>query len=271
MFYSLTDWSGIGTFHFVGLKNYTKILFSPPFNRIFSNALWHNFFYFFMSTLTSVIFGMFVAIGLENTRLARVYRTIYFMPIVMAIIAVGFLWNLILNPNWGILNRFLNVVGLSHFALPWLGSDSLALPVIILVDSWRSAGFSIVVFGAALTYIPKELIEAARVDGAKRLDVITKIELPLLMSTFFTVLILNFIWSFGVFDIIMALEDIGGGPYYSTDTLALFFYRSAFGYTGHSAMGLSFATSIAVLTFIVILLVTLMLLFIRKHVESRFL
>ena len=269
MFYSLTDWSGVGAYHFIGFTNYSKILFTQPFQGIFLNALGHNFFYFLMSTVTSVIFGMFVAIVLENTKFSKIYRIIYFLPIVMAIIAVGFLWNLLLNPNWGVINQFLNAIGLSTLALPWLGSMKLALPIIILVDSWRSAGFSIVVFSAALSYIPRELIEAAHMDGAKRFDVITKITLPLLLPTFFTVMTLNFIWSFGVFDIIMALESIGGGPYYSTDTLALFFYRSSFGYTGHSSMGFGFGASIATLTFFVILIVTLVLLMVRRRIESR--
>ena len=269
IFYSMTDWSGVGAFHFVGFRNYSKILFTQPFQRIFLNALWHNFFYFLMSTVTSVIFGMFVAIILEDAKFSKIYRTIYFIPIVMAIIAVGFLWNLLLNPNWGIINQSLNALGLSIFAMPWLGSAKLALPTIILVDSWRSAGFSIVVFGAALSYIPRVLIEAAYVDGARRFDVITKITLPLLLPTFFTIVTLNFIWSFGVFDIIMALEGIGGGPYYSTDTLGLFFYRSSFGYTGHSSMGFGFGASIATLTFLIILFVTIALLFIRSWTESR--
>ena len=269
-YYAFTDWSGIGDAAFIGFENFRRLLFQSPFNAIFFNALKNNLVFFVATSFTSVIFGLFVAVLLEGTRLASFYRTIYFIPLVIAIIAVGYLFNTMLNPNRGVVNVFLESIGLGTLASPWLGDPLLALPTVILVDSWRTMGFSIVVFGAALKYIPNELHESSRIDGANSWQIFWRITLPLLLPTFMTVLTLNFLWSFGVFDIMVSLTDISGSPYFATDMLGLYFYRSSFGYTANSAIGLGFGTAIAILTFVVILCVTLTLIKVRQLLERRY-
>ncbi len=139
-------------------------------------------------------------------------------------VVVGFLWLLLLNPNWGgAVSQFLSIIGLEKWVAPWLGQESTALNMIILINFWRWFGYPVLVFKAGLQNIPEELNEAAIVDGANKWHLFRYITLPLLKPTIIMVTILTFIWDFNAFELVFVMQGSSGNPHYSTDLLATFF------------------------------------------------
>lgn len=265
---SLFEWKGIGAMKYVGLDNFRRLLFVSPYRDYFLGALKHNFVFFGLSFVMKVCGGLAIALVLaQDVRGAGFYRTVYFIPITLSMTAVGYLWGLLLNPQWGVVNNVLESIGLSRFALPWLGDAELALPTVAAVYTWRSVGFVIVVLHAAIVGVPRELRDAARVDGASRLQYTLRIMMPLLMPTIVTITVLEFIWSMDVFDVIYALTGLQGGPYRSTDVLGLLFYRTAFGGFSGSATELGMGSATAVLMFLIILPISLFLTALRRRTE----
>ena len=268
---SLYDWKGIGAMKFVGLENFKRLLFISPYRDDFFNALKHNGIFFFLSLLMKIVCGLLVSLILaQKLKGASIFRTIYFVPITLSMTVVGYLWGLLLNPQWGVVNKLLTLVGLGKFALSWLGDPSLALPTVVGVHAWRSIGFVVVILHAAILSIPNELFDSARIDGASRFQYARRITLPLLLPTILTVTTLEFIWSMDVFDIIYALTGTAGGPYHSTDVLGLLFYRTAFGGFSGSATEMGMGAAIAVLMFLIILPVSLVITSFRRRTETTF-
>lgn len=268
---SLYEWSGIGAMKFVGLANFKRLLFVAPYQNDFFNALKHNGFFFMLSLVMKIVCGLLVSLILaQKLKGASFFRGIYFIPITLSMTVVGYLWGLLLNPQWGIVNRLLALLGLGKFALSWLGDPNTALPTIVGVHAWRSTGFVVVILHAAILSIPSELSDTAQIDGANRFHYAWRIILPLLLPTILTVTTLEFIWSMDVFDIIYALAGTAGGPYHSTDVLGLLFYRTAFGGFGGSATEMGMGAAIAVLMFIIILPISLAITSIRRRTETPY-
>lgn len=259
---SLYDWPGIGPKKFIGLDNYKTILLGymqPEFLR----SVTHNALFFVWSWLLSIVPGLFFAFCLYvQLKGTNVFKVIFFFPNVISIVVVGFLFSLLLNPQWGLINALLRVVGLKAWAKPWLGEIKYAFPAIIGVTQWRGLGFYILVFLAAMMSVNKDEIEAARLDGASEFSIATKIIVPHLMPTIMTVTILKFIWSFNIFDIVYAMEGSQGGPAGSTDVLGTLFYRIAFGGLGSSGVGMGLGAAVVTIIFAVVFPVSLLYVFI---------
>jgi raffinose/stachyose/melibiose transport system permease protein len=259
-FLSLYAWPGVGPRRWVGLENYIKLFTRPPWSFDFGNALSHNVLLFGLAIVLKLVVGMLLALVLaENYRGARVYRTVVFLPIVISLIAVGFLWKLMLQPQWGAVPGLLRLVGLGHLVKPWLGDARLALVTIAVINAWRSMGFVVVVLGAAMLAIPAELDEAAIIDGASTAKRWRYITVPLSIPTVLTLLTLEFIWSFEQFDLVYALETSEGGPSRATDVLGLLFYRSAFGGFSGTQTQMGFGAAIAFTMFLMILPISIQL------------
>ena len=269
---SFFEWSGIGPMdHFVGLDNYMKWLTEEPFSTMFYRALWHNVIVFIINIIISIFFGMFISYLLsQKIKGAGIYKTLFFMPHTLSLAVVAFLWGLMLNPQWGVINKLLKAVGLDQFALPWLGGEHTALPVIIGIGLWHSLGFPILVFLAAMISIPKSLIEAAVVDGASSFKIFTKIVFPLLLPPMLTIAVLTFIGSFGTFELIFLLEGSEAGPFYSTDVLGTLFYRTAFGGMGSTATGMGLGASLATMMFIIVIPVSLIAVYLQKKFDVKY-
>ena len=249
---SFYHWPGVGKKIFVGLQNFKDILVGP-FAEEFRNALWHNIYFFVMTAIFEIGLGFLIAVLLTmNIKARRFFQTIVYLPNVISMVLVGFIWNMMLNPQWGLVNKFLKTIGLGVFAKPWLGDPALALNTVIAVNVWRHLGFYVIVFVAAIVNIPPSLIDAAYIDGANTFRIIRHIIFPLTVPTFRTLLILLFIWSFNVFDIIYALEGVQAGPFRSTDVLGTLFYRTAFGGLGSSRMDFGLGAAIAVIIFVMV-------------------
>lgn len=250
--YSLFDWNGMIRGDFIGIRNFTTLFSDPQLSELFYRALGHNVIYFAVSFLVQNVGAFYLAYLIyRKYRGAEWFKVIFFVPRLLSLIVVGFLWNLILNPNFGAINAVLRRIGLEEWALPWLGQTSTALYAIILVNAWYMIGFGILIYLAGLQSIPQDVLEAAELDGCIGFEQIRKIILPLMMPSITIMTILTFIYSFEAFDLIFAMEGSEGGPYYSTDTLATLFYRLSFAKDGaSSAIGLG--SALAVVMFVII-------------------
>jgi len=247
--YSFYNWNGVGPLsNFVGLGNFRYILNSPDFSVFFYRAILHNLYFFAISLVLTTMVGMFVAYLLTNIpdRPARVFQVMYFIPYVIPPVVIGFLTSVFLEPNFGVVSTVLQNLGLTSWDLPWLGSESLALPTIALISAWASIGFSMLIFLAAMVGLPADLLEAARIDGASRVNLFTHIVFPLVRPTFITLMTLTFISSFGTFDLIYVLEGTQAGPNYATDVTGTLFYRTAFGGFGATAQNLVLSSAMLI-------------------------
>lgn len=220
--------SGYTPDHFVGFDNYIKLFSVPYYRDRFFNALGNTVIFFAIHMLVQNTLGLlFATILASGIRGANVYRTLIFIPATLAVLVTGFLWRLILNPQWGAVNFILKNVGLAAWARPWLGDANTVLPVISLVSSWQWVGLPTMLFLAGLLSIPDEILEAARIDGASAWASFWRIKIPLLLPVIGIVSVLTFVGNFNAFDVVYAMTGARGDPNYAADLLASFFYRTA--------------------------------------------
>ncbi|MCG5253560.1 carbohydrate ABC transporter permease [Brevibacillus agri] len=269
--YSLYDWQGIKRGVFVGLKNFVTLFTVEPFNEMFWNAFGHNVSYFVIEMIVQngIAFGLAFLIY-RKIHGSAFLKIAYFMPRLLSVIVIGFLWKLVLNPNYGALNTLLAEVGLQEWARPWLGDPDTALIAIILINCWFGIGFAMLIFLAGLQAIPEELIEAARLDGARGLRLLWKIILPLCMPAITIMTIFTFIQAFEAFELVYAMQGSMGEPFRSTDTLAVYFYRMAFssaGGAGDLAVGLG--SALAVVLFFIVASVSAVSLYLMRKREVQ--
>ncbi|HLW61455.1 MAG TPA: sugar ABC transporter permease [bacterium] len=255
--YSLFQWDGIVRGGYVGLANFQRLLTQYPYSVRMLTALWHNVWAFVLTMGVQNGLGLVFAVLLAGRAWgARLYRAIFFMPVTLSLVIVGFLWQLFLNPIWGVVNKGLALVGLGVLARPWLGDTHTALITIVLVNAWRWVGFPTIVFLAGIQAIPDQYLEAARLDGAGAGAVFRRIILPLLAPQVNIIVILTFIGAFNWFELPYVMQGVTGEPDHATDVLGLLFYRSAFGAvdTGNPDVGIG--SAIAVVMFAILLVVS---------------
>lgn len=253
---------------FVGLRNYVDLFTNPLWRERFFGAVLHTFIFFGIQMVVQNSLGLFFAVLLSSKFRGRdLFRTIIFTPATLSALVAGFLWTLILNPQWGAVNIILENIGLKSWALPWLGEEKLALYVISLTTAWQWTGMPTVLFLAGLLGISDELVEAAHIDGASAWTAFWRIQFPLLMPVVGIVSILTFIENFNAFDVIYAMAGARGDPGYSTDLLATLFYRT--GIAGEHPVGIpdmGMGATIATMTFIILFAgVSLWLFFSRRQ------
>lgn len=264
---SLYTGEGFTPTSFVGLQNYIDLFTNPLWRTRFLGALWHTCLFFAIHMLVQNSLGLFFANLLSADFKGRdFFRTLIFAPATLSVLVTGFLWTLILNPQWGAVNLTLNAIGLKAWAKPWLGDENLALIVIALTSSWQWVGMPTVMFLAGILGIPEELLEAARVDGASSWTIFWKIKFPLLMPVVGVVGILTFVDNFNAFDVIYAMAGAKGEPGYSTDLLATLFYRT--GIAGEHPVGIpnmGMGATIATLTFVILMVGVLGWLYLSRN------
>jgi raffinose/stachyose/melibiose transport system permease protein len=251
-----------GTEVFVGIQNFAKLLTDDLWQPRFWGALKNNFVFFLMHGLVQNTIGLLLAalLSLRGLRGAGVYRTLLFLPTMLSVVIIGFIWQLILSPLWGIAEDLLNLVGLGQLFGPWLGKESSALITLSLISVWQWIGIPMMLFYAALIGIPDELIEAAHVDGATNWGIFWRVKFPLILPTVGMVLILTYVGNFNAFDLIYTTQGVLAGPNFSTDIMGTFFYRTFFGHQlqlGNPTMGATIAT----MMFLIILFGVLLYLF----------
>ena len=252
---SFWKWEGTARAGFAGLSNFTSLFTQFPLNHQLRAAFWHTVEFFVGTMLVQNTFGLLIAVLLAERRFGkRFLQTVYAIPYLVGGLVVGYLWNLLLSPSFGPVNKAMSAIGLGSLTRPWLGDPATALPVAILVNAWHYLGFPILLFGAALAGLPQEYADAARVDGANGWQRFRRITFPLLLPAIGVVSILTFITSFNTFELVYALSGSQGnqptGPGGSTDVLGLIFYRVAFEEGGLNAIGQSSALAMLMFVFI---------------------
>lgn len=237
---SLFDWSGAGPIRdFVGLDNFAKAVQDTTFR----SAALHNIWLFVLLFL----FTNTVSLGLAHLldrkfALRDVYRAVIFLPYVLSTIAIGFVWQLMLSPNIGILNPALKAVGLGGLQREWLGDSGTALWVLIGAFAWQWNALATVTFLAGLQNVPQDLREAAIVDGANSFQVLRHVTVPSLAPAFSTINVLLIIVTFRAFELAYVITGPGGAPDGATLLMGVDIYRHAF---SSSAGGAASSTSMS--------------------------
>ena len=213
------------TKEWVGFDNY-RHLFS---DKIILVSLKNNILYAVISIVIQVGFGLVLAAVLEDIafhKFAPALRSIYFIPTVISMTVVCLLFDFVYNPQMGLLNSFLELVGLDGFTRIWLGSKKTAMYAVIAVSQWQSTGYVAMLFIVAIQKIPRDLYEAAEVDGAGKLKRFFYITVPQVRQMFFVTMILTVVGAFTVFNEPYILT--GGGPGTATMVLSLHMYQTGF-------------------------------------------
>lgn len=269
--YSFFDWKGLVRGEFIGLDNFVSLFTKEPFNHLFWNAFGHNLYYFLIEMVVQNVLAFLLAyLIFSKLKGAGFLKMAYFLPRLLSVIVVGFLWKLMLNPNNGVVNVLLKKIGLVAWAKPWLGDPSTALTSITVVNSWFGVGFMMLLFLAGLQSLSTEVIEAARLDGVKGLRLFRSVILPMMSQSLIIVTVFTFIHAFEAFELIYAMEGSQGEPYNSTDTLAVFFYRIAFGgSSGGDSVALGLGSALAVVLFFIIATISALFLYLTRDREAR--
>lgn len=231
------------TKEWVGLKNYAT-LFS---DKVILTCLKNNILYALISIVIQVGFGLVLAAVLEDVafrKLAPTLRSIYFIPTVISMTVVCLLFDFIYDPQMGLLNSFLEVIGLEGLTKIWLGSKKTAMYAVIAVSQWQSTGYVAMLFIVAIQKIPHDLYEAAEVDGASKIKQFFYITVPQVRQMFFVTMILTVSGAFTVFNEPYILT--GGGPGTATMVLSLHMYQ-----TGFVKNNMGYASTIAMLIFVI--------------------
>ena len=223
VYYAFTDWDGLDPdFAFIGLRNFTDMLSDDDALQ----AVWHTVLIAVAITVIQNGIGLLLALGVNSLIKTRNFlRVLLFAPAVVTPIVTAYLWRNLLGPD-GAVNSLLAAVGLGSWRQDWLGDPELALWMIVVVVVWQFAGYSMVIFLAGLQSIPREIYEAAAVDGTGAVRRFWSIVRPLLAPAITINLMLSIIGGIKLFDQVYALT--GGGPGHATDTISTLIYKDAF-------------------------------------------
>ncbi len=228
---------------FAGLSNY-KDLFTDP---IVWQSITNNTLYALVSIVMQVFFGLVLAAVLEDRIFRRsesFFQTVFFIPTLLSMTVVCLLFEFVYNPQMGLLNSFLEAVGLEDLTQIWLGNSNLAMISVIMVSHWQSFGYITMLFIVAIQKIPNELYEAAIVDGAGKVRRFFSITVPMVRQMFFVTMVMTVVGAFTVFNEPYILT--GGGPGTATMVLSLHMYQ-----TGFVKNQMGYASTIAMLIFII--------------------
>ena len=252
---SFTNYN-LRTSEFIGFENYLQLFQDSVFKKSLVNTL----VYSLLTIVPTMVFGLLLALLLNRAvPLKRFFRTVFYMPNILSVIAVSMAWVYLYNTNAGVLNRLLNLVGLP--SVKWISDPKIALFSVVIMSIWMSTGYNMVVFLSGLQMIPTHLYEAAKMDGANAIQQFIKITFPLLSPTTYFLFIMACIQSFQVFGQVYALT--GGGPVNATTTIAHQIYKSGF-----ESYRMGYASAMAVVLLLIILILTLLNLRLGKGGES---
>lgn len=242
--YSLQRYSGFGRMRFIGLDNYSEIIGDATFWKAALNTV----VFTAITVPIGIACGVAAALLLNRWMPARgFYRALFYVPVVISGVASGIIFLRLFDPIIGILNQLFTTVGLP--AVDWQSSGTAAMVSIVTVVTWQGIGFGMVVYLAALQAIPREVNEAATVDGATGFTLFRRITWPLLRPTTFFLLVYSIIGSFQVFDVVYVLTR--GGPGTSTTFLVQYAYDQGFNQRRQG-----YAAAIGVLIYVVVLVFT---------------
>ncbi len=231
---------------FVGLGNFVSLLTK---DEVFWRAVRNTALFSFAGTLADVGGGLLLALCLfARVPLARLWRVVWFTPVLISYVVVGIIFTWIYDYDWGVINTVLRAIGLGGFARAWLGDPATALWAVLAAQIWKWLGFNMIVFLAALHALPADILGAADLDNCGWAAKLRYIILPMLWPTVTTLLILSLIGKMLVFDVVWIMTR--GGPLWSTETVSTYVYKRAFNW---NTFDLGYPSAMAVLWFILIL------------------
>jgi len=246
--FSFVKWAGFGKMRFIGIANYARLVQDPVFWRslldvlalILVTVFFQNVFAFLIASMLTKI----------SEGASRVLRTIYFIPATLSLVVVTRLWVNIFHPEYGLLNKTLRFVGADDAAKAWLGNPDTALWAVIWIMIWQGFGWALLFFYGGLMTVPKELEEAAIVDGASKRQLYLNVVLPYMMPVIQSIVIIDVISSLKQMEMVYLSTE--GGPGNSTQFIALYLYQRAFKYSEYG-----YGNSISVLFVIIAVGLTL--------------
>ena len=243
LYYSLFEWNGVGkNMDFVGMQNFVKIFTDDP-------LFWQSvrftlkFAVFFVIIVNVVSLTVAVAMSSEQ-KASAVGRAFYYVPYIISLTALSLIWKFIFGPGF---EALYNITGWEFFNWSWIGSPQLIFYVVVIMAVWQNVGFYMVNYIAGIVAVPKDLIEAAKIDGANSIQVLRRITIPLIMPAVTICVLISLTFAFKLFDIIMVFTK--GGPANSTVTVAYNIYREAF---TNSNYGMATAKSLILVVFVLI-------------------
>jgi multiple sugar transport system permease protein len=250
---SFTQWDLMIPIQRVGFANYVELFKDETFLKSLGNTIYFTF----VSVPIGITISLFLAMGLNQCiKGMKIYRATYFFPVIASMVAVALVWSWIYNPEFGLFNYFLSMIGIR--GPKWLVSNEWAMPSIIITAIWKGLGFNMLLFLAGLQGIPKTYYEVADIDGATWPHKFFYITLPLLSHVILFVVIISIINSFQVFDFVYLMTY--GGPSRSTSVLVFYLYQNAFRY-----FRMGYASAIAYAIFFLILVFTLTQFLLQKR------
>lgn len=237
IYFSFIQWDGLAgsKLEFVGIENYISAFNNKQFLLSLSNMVRMVFFSVLFHTPIALLLAMAVNAKLKGYRL---FKTIFFVPTVFPMTAVGLMWYFVFMPT-GALNTLLTNIGLKQFAIPWLVDKATAMNTIVGVNVWAGIGYYMVIILAGLTVIPADLYEAAAIDGANPVQMFFNVTIPMLRPTLIMCIVMDIIGSVKVFDLVYAMT--GGGPNGLTNLPTTLMINEAFKYSHYgvgSAIGI---------------------------------
>lgn len=252
---SFYKWDLLTPAHYVGIANYRELRHDTKLWQ----AVRNTFVFSFWSLVLHIGVGLILALMVQRAIpgvLKYVFRTSVFFPVIMSWAAVSLIWLYILDPNYGFINYYLDKVGIPTKS--WLLMPDTAMPALILIDLWKTVGFTFILLLAGLQSVPDHLYEAAKIDGAGSWRRFIDVTIPMLSPTLFLTAVLTFIGAFQIFDPMFIMT--GGGPLGKTDTVVLHIYN-----TGFKRFEMGYASAMAIIVFLIILAMTLIQLRLSRH------
>ncbi|WP_313638565.1 sugar ABC transporter permease [Paenibacillus sp.] len=244
---SFTDWNfvaGLGGIRFAGVDNFIRLFHDDAFMKSLLNNL-----LFIITVPVTIIIALLLAILIDkHVFLKDLFKVIYFLPYISSVVAIAMVWQVMFHPSLGPVNQFLMSLGWAN-PPKWLADIHYALPSLMLIQIWIQLGYNIIIFIAGLQSIPKDLYEAADIDGANVWRKFRNITVPCISPTTFFLLVTGVIGSFKIFDLIQVLTQ--GGPANSTTVIVYELYDTAF-----NQLKTGYASSMALVLFLICLIIT---------------
>ncbi|WP_409345992.1 carbohydrate ABC transporter permease [Paenibacillus sp. MBLB4367] len=259
-YYSFTDWNAAGEkIRFVGLTQFIEVVRNPDF----AVALKNTFLYATVTTIGKNVIPLVLAVLLTmGMRSRNALRAVYFSPAILNIVAVGLIFQGLLNPHTGFVNNLLRSMNLDFLALGWIGDPSLSIYAACLMEIWRASGITMAIYIAGIQNIPADYYEAADIDGASVWSKFMHVTLPLLMPAITINVLLSVIYGARMFEGVYFLTQ--GGPGNSSEVLMTLVYK----YMGQGLYGYSTALNLILVLLIVLISMPLLSYMKKREVEG---
>lgn len=245
---------------FVGFDNFIN-LFTDP-DKVFIQVISNSVIYMILTVVITISIGIIIAVFLnKNTRINRILQSVTFAPHIISLVSVAFIWQWIMDADYGLLNYFLNFFGIGK--IDWLHNSKTALLSLVIIAVWHGIGYNALIILSSLKTIPKYIYEAADLDEGRPISIFSKITLPMISPALFFLTLMDAISAFKVFEPIALIT--GGGPMNSTTSLVYYIYEYGFKFNK-----IGYAAAAGVILFVIIGMVTIVyFIMLSKKVHYR--